>query len=182
MVTAQDIKRDLPNFPDEVIEIWLLPIANQQGMGWPPPNPFESSDWKWVLGEKNLDWWKKVKWTLEDTDCSFEKLAGGTQHTIQKMLDAHIGGEKNAYDAAPERFFDQLKHILKNGTFPKPIIIVPVKSGLSVIDGNNRIAAHACALSPSLPAGLLEKIGGQLPSPTQQAWHGKHSEGEMLEE
>jgi hypothetical protein len=48
------------------------------------------------------------------------------------MLAAHIDGEKNSYGAAPERFFSQLKHILKNGTFPEPIVIVPVKSGLSV--------------------------------------------------
>ncbi|MET3910146.1 hypothetical protein FXB40_28365 [Bradyrhizobium rifense] len=55
------------------------------------------------------------------------------------------------------RFFDQLDIILEEKKFPKPIVVVPVKSGLSVIDGNNRIAAHAYALSPLLPADHLEK-------------------------
>jgi hypothetical protein len=98
------------------------------------------------------------------------------------MVDAHVGGEKNAYDAAPERFFDQLDIILEEKKFPKPIVVVPMKSGLSVIDGNNRIAAHAYALSPLLPADRLEKAGGLLPSLVQQAWRGTHKDGEMLEE
>jgi hypothetical protein len=98
------------------------------------------------------------------------------------MLDAHVGGEKNTYDAAPERFFDQLDIILAEKKFPKPIVVVPVKSGLSVIDGNNRIAAHAYALSSFLPADRLAQAGGQLPSSTQQAWHGTHRDGEMLDE
>jgi hypothetical protein len=182
MVALADIKKDLPDFPDEILEMWLLPLAEQQGMGWPPPNPFGNNDWQWVLGEKNLDWWKKVDWKLDQTDCSFGNLANGTRHIIRKMLAAHIDGEENAYSAAPDRFLGQLKHILTNGKFPKPVVIVPVKSGLSVVDGNNRIAAHACALSPDMPADLLAKFGGQLPSPMQQVWRGTHRDGEMIEE
>ena len=74
MVVRTDIKKDLPDFPDEVIDMWLLPLANQQGMSWPPPNPFGTSRWQWLLGE-NLDWWKKVDWKLEDTDCSFNAIS-----------------------------------------------------------------------------------------------------------
>ncbi len=33
-IELQDIKKDLPNFPDEVIIDWLLPFANK--LGWPP--------------------------------------------------------------------------------------------------------------------------------------------------
>jgi hypothetical protein len=160
--------------------MWPLPLANQPTTGWPPPNPFGSSRRQWILGEKDLDWWKKVDWKLEETDCSVGKLTRGTQNTIQNMLAAHIDGEENAYGEDPERFFDQLKYILKYGTFSRPIAVVPVKSGLSVVDGNNRIAAHARALSPSLPAGLIQKIGGQVPSHVQQVWRGTHQDGEML--
>jgi hypothetical protein len=182
VVTAADIKKDIPNFPDEVIAMWLLPLANQPTTGWPPPNPFGSSRWKWILGEKDLEWWKKVDWKLEETDCSFSKLARGTQNTIQKMLAAHIDGEDNAYGEDPEKFFRQLKHILKQGKFSKPIAVIPVKSGLSVIDGNNRIASHACAVSESLPAEFIQEIGGQLPSKVQQVWWGTHHDGETLSE
>jgi hypothetical protein len=182
MVTAADIKKDLPNFPDEVIDMWILPLASQSTTGWPPPNPFGSSRWQWILGEKNLDWWKKVNWKLEETDCSFGKLARGTQNTIQNMLASHIDGEENAYGADPERFFNQLVYVLKHGKFCKPIAVVPVESGLSVVDGNNRIAAHACVLSASFPAEFARKGSVQLPSQVQRVWRGTHQDGEMLAE
>jgi hypothetical protein len=38
MTTLQDIKKDLPDWPDDVIDQWLLKLANQTGMGWPPPD------------------------------------------------------------------------------------------------------------------------------------------------
>jgi hypothetical protein len=182
MVVAADIKKDLPNFPDEVIEMWLLPLSSQNGMGWPPPHPYGNSDWRWVLAEKELDWWKKVDWELEEADCSFPNLASGTRRTVQKMIDAHIGGEKNAYGAAPERFHTQLNHVLSHGKFMKPIVVVPVKSGLSVIDGNNRIAAHAYASSKLMTDEMLMERGGKRPTATQLTWRGAHREGEAIED
>jgi hypothetical protein len=45
MTTLQDIKKDLPGWPDDVIDQWLLKLANQSGMGWPPPNPMTGHRW-----------------------------------------------------------------------------------------------------------------------------------------
>ena len=46
---------------------------------------------------------------IRRTDCSFDKLASEDS----------------------EKFFDQLKYILKHGKFSRAIAVVPVKSGLS---------------------------------------------------
>jgi hypothetical protein len=180
MVAVADIKKDLPNWPDEVIEIWLLPLANQQGMGWPPPNPFGASDWQWVLAEKNIGWWKKVDWKLEQKDCSFDKLAHATRRVVNEILQTYAFARKMSNEAAPEAFSRELRHVFDNGRFLRPVVVMSVVSGLSVIDGNNRIAALYCALSP--PDEFFEKVDKQRPSAIQQAWHGVHQDGEMVDE
>jgi hypothetical protein len=39
MLAVVDIKKDLPNWPDDVIDQWLLYFANEPDCGWPPPDP-----------------------------------------------------------------------------------------------------------------------------------------------
>jgi hypothetical protein len=39
MITLADIKKDLPAWPDDVIEQWLLYLARRDDTGWPPPEP-----------------------------------------------------------------------------------------------------------------------------------------------
>lgn len=36
MVDVADIKKDLPAWPDDVIDQWLLYFANEPECGWPP--------------------------------------------------------------------------------------------------------------------------------------------------
>ena len=56
------IIEDLPNFPVDVIEQFLLPYA--EDFGWPPgkrerdPN----NNWKYILRKNDLTYWQKVKW------------------------------------------------------------------------------------------------------------------------
>lgn len=49
MVAITDIKADLPDWPDDVIEQWLLKFANQSEMGWPPPDPMEGHRWEVLI-------------------------------------------------------------------------------------------------------------------------------------
>jgi hypothetical protein len=37
MVTTADIQTDLPAWPVDVIQLWLIEFANDPGMSWPPP-------------------------------------------------------------------------------------------------------------------------------------------------
>jgi hypothetical protein len=49
VVALADIKADLPNWPDDVVDQWVLKLANQSGMGWPPPDPMEGHRWEPLL-------------------------------------------------------------------------------------------------------------------------------------
>ena len=40
MVTLEEIRKDLPDWPDEVISEWLVYLSNREDTGWPPPTPF----------------------------------------------------------------------------------------------------------------------------------------------
>ena len=72
MVELADIKKDLPLWPDDVIEEWLLRLANRSDTGWPPP---ELGDhvWKNILGNKSLSWWRDVNWNLEEIDVALRE-------------------------------------------------------------------------------------------------------------
>ena len=51
MVTLADIKKDLPTWPDDVIEQWLLYLADREDTGWPPPNPLGDHSWAHILSD-----------------------------------------------------------------------------------------------------------------------------------
>jgi hypothetical protein len=178
MVALADIKKTLPNMPDDVIDVWLLPLANQEGMGWPPPNPMGQHRWNYILGEKPLEWWSEVSWQLQKTDCSFSKLSNGSRRTVQQMLAAHVDGVTNLYgklDGEKERFKPALRHIIKHGSFPRPIVTVATPSGLTVVDGNHRMAAFVA--SQSAEDELLKRVGANRPSAEQEIWVGTHADG-----
>jgi hypothetical protein len=48
MVTLADVKKDLPGWPDAVLEEWLVFLANAKDTGWPPPEPL-TGRWKAIL-------------------------------------------------------------------------------------------------------------------------------------
>jgi hypothetical protein len=65
MITVAGIQKDLPNWPADVIEPWLIEFANDPGMGWPPPEPYGDHRWGRLLGQRPLSWRRDVTWTLE---------------------------------------------------------------------------------------------------------------------
>jgi hypothetical protein len=50
MVDVADIKKDLPAWPDDVIDQWLLYFANEPDCGWPPPDSLGDHRWARILG------------------------------------------------------------------------------------------------------------------------------------
>jgi hypothetical protein len=67
MVEMAEIKNDLPDWPDDVIEQWLHYFA--QDCGWPPPEPLGDHRWSGLLGGKPLSWRKKVSWKKKKIKC-----------------------------------------------------------------------------------------------------------------
>jgi hypothetical protein len=49
MVSVADIKKDLPAWPDDVIDQWLHFFANEKDLGWPPPDPLGDHRWGGIL-------------------------------------------------------------------------------------------------------------------------------------
>jgi hypothetical protein len=142
MVAISDIKADLPDWPDDVVEQWLLKFANQPEMGWPPPDPMEGHRWELLITHP-VAWWKDVTWTLETRDCSFDKLSVDARHTMNKMYETLVDGVDNGYggDNSPARFQRQLRILALTGQFERPPVFFPIASGLSPLDGNHRLFA-----------------------------------------
>ena len=145
MIELATIKADLPDWPYEVIKLWLLKLANRgSDTGWPPPEPFGNSAWKHILGEKPLRWWKLVTWKREDRDLNFEALSQDSRSIVNKTLDAHINNKTNVYSTmlnSKARFESAALYIAENGTVPEPLVGMELGDGLSVLDGNHRMAA-----------------------------------------
>jgi len=174
MVTARDIKADLPDWPDEVIEEWLLRLANRPDTGWPPPDDVSQHAWGPILGWRPLAWWKNVTWKLEDHDVGFDALCAGTKQLTARIADDIEKG--NAADNSEARFAEALNHLAKTGAFQKPLVVMKLDDGLSVIDGNHRITALVACQAQ---AETLKKNGRKVPSATQKIWMGTHADGEV---
>jgi hypothetical protein len=56
MVTVEDVKKDLPDWPDDVVDQWLVYFANEPDGGWPPPNPLGDHRWRRLFRGRPLSW------------------------------------------------------------------------------------------------------------------------------
>jgi len=173
-VSLADIKNDLPAWPDDVIEQWLLYLADRDDTGWPPPDPLGHHPWTYILGHRPISWWREVTWTREKIDCSFASLSQSTKAIVTRMLAEVTSG--NVEQSTKRRFDSAFHYILNNAAFPKPLITMKVGDGLCILDGNHRAAAF-CGLQ-KMPAEQFEQRGLQKSSQVQEVWVGTHSRGE----
>ena len=174
-VSLADIKRDLPHWPDEVIELWLFYLANRGDTGWPPREPLGNHAWAFILGFRPLSWWREVSWKREKTNCGFLSLCQGTKSIVASMLREKADGSID--QETRRRFKKAADYMMKNGVFEKPLIAMRLPDGLSIIDGNHRISAF-CGLQET-PAESLEQRGLKKPAPDQVLWIGTHSREEV---
>jgi hypothetical protein len=136
MVTVADIQKDLPDWPDDVIEQWLLYFANEADCGWPPPDPLGDHRWKRLLGGRPLSWWKNVTWSKQTVSCDLASLSNKSRDIASAMI-AEIGN-RTADDGTRQRYQNAMQYILEHGAFPGSIIAMKVPSGMHVLDGNHR--------------------------------------------
>jgi hypothetical protein len=54
MITVADIQKDFPDWPAGVIDPWLIELANDPGMGWPPAAPYGDHRWGRLLGQRSF--------------------------------------------------------------------------------------------------------------------------------
>jgi hypothetical protein len=175
MVSVADIKKDLPDWPDEIIDDWLLYFANEPDGGWPPPEPLGDHRWAGILGDRPLSWWKAVTWEKESVACSLDCLAPKTQAIASQMI-AETGSGK-ADPETKRRYQQALQPILDTGAFFKPLVAMKFTEGLLVLDGTHRIGAFCGA--QGLPDAWFAKVKKKRPPLEQDVWIGTHSDGEV---
>jgi hypothetical protein len=136
------IKKELPDWPDAVLNEWLVFLANRDDTGWPPPEPLTGA-WQAILGGRPLAWWRNVTWTEKSVECGLNNLAPKTRGIVTTMRAEINAG--TADDGTKRRFNEALFYILHNGTFPNPVSAMEVGGQVHVLDGNHRIAALTAA-------------------------------------
>jgi hypothetical protein len=175
MFTVADIQKDLPDWPTDVVDQWLLYFANEPDGGWSPPDPLGVHRWNGILGGRPLSWWKHVTWNRQTVSCGLASLSDKSRGIASATI-ADIGS-RTADDATRRRYQNAMQYILEHGEFPGSVIAMQVPSGLQVLDGNHRMAAF-CGLQVMSDA-FFEKPNRKKASLEQEMWIGTHSAGEV---
>ena len=135
------IKKDLPNFPDEVIKEWLEPLA--VGRGWSP----EESNWYAIMNYKSLDFWKKLLWQKKKVNISEIQLNEDSKLIIGSMYEAICKKKENNYskvmgNKGKEKYLKITDYLNNNGgVWSKPIILLEDNGSYFIADGNHRYFA-----------------------------------------
>lgn len=133
MTNIELIKSDLPNTPDDVIDVWLLPHSKRQGFGWPPRI---DNEWRYVLGlGRDLSYFQKMHWELREIKITPENLTPNSLSLIQSLYQVHsLKGL--------ERVANSMAYIKEHGKFPRPIVLEETSKGYDILDGSHRITAY----------------------------------------
>lgn len=137
------IKHDLPQFPSDVAEKWLLPIARRPGFGWPPTT---TNDWRFVLGRDNdLSYLKGLAWRRQELELTPPLFDAKVMKMIVGLFQAHVLNEPNIYSMSmtdgAERFQNCCMYLKNHGTFPWPIVLQRLGTKYHVLDGAHRLCA-----------------------------------------
>lgn len=140
------IKASLPNFPDQVIESWLLPFAIERG--WPPylaDGHTASKGWEYLLLMKPKAFWLACTWSLQSIDLSLSDLSPLSRQAISDLSKAILVQEQNPCSNiinSKERLSRALAYLRRHEQHAAPPILVELQGGYSVADGNHRLAAY----------------------------------------
>jgi len=144
------IKEDLPKFPDDFIEQWLVPFSKD--IGWPPRTDLSGcicggwDGWYGILRSKNLDYWKNLDWRKEKIALTPDDLVVKDRKMITSLVLANVCNEVNIYShpvlKSKERFDSIFCYIRKVGTFPKTVALEKLNDKYRLIDGCHRLASY----------------------------------------
>lgn len=136
-----DLQNLFPNFPEEVLTLWLLPYAEGERMGLPPTHP----RWDAILHQHDLQFWQQKQWTREEQNFNEVTFSASTLEMTPVMRSSYRF-EQGAPMYTPEaqrdrRYLDPLEYLVNHGTFPEPICLLEEEGAHTVIDGSHRFAA-----------------------------------------
>jgi len=144
----QQIKSTLPNFPDEVIETWLLPFAVSEG--WPPvigSDGVPLKRWRYLLGRKPLSEFKTLSWSKVTKHISIHEFDRESLSSLIQIFEAAILGCDNLMSLSihdlKQRFDNIVNYIQQNGKMPNaPILYLNDMKKYEIFDGNHHLSAY----------------------------------------
>ncbi len=168
---CKKIKNDLQNFPDEVIESWLEPFAQQYG--WPLPDPIRAVVFGDLNGSEISLIWDKQPIMINLLNLPLTDLETKKMSVLYKTLlnfEESDGGnleecKRNHFD--PGKFKRVYEYCKASATTLDTLFLYERKSGKStaynVIDGNHRFIAYKY---------WVEKMGNNI-TKQQSVWIAK---------
>jgi hypothetical protein len=175
MVSVTDIQKDLPDWPEDIIEQWLHYFSNEPDCGWPPPEPLDNHRWSRLLGGRPLSWWKNVTWKKEKVKCELASLSPKARADVADIVARMKSGAADA--GTRKRVAQPWIFIKDHAVFPRPLVTMRIPGGLSLLDGSHRMAAFN--MVQELDSAQFEKINKKKPALEQDVWVGTHSDGEV---
>jgi hypothetical protein len=175
MVSIENIQKDLPGWPEDVIEQWLLYFANEPDCGWPPPEPLGDHRWGRILGGRPLSWWKNVTWKRQKVKCTLCALSKKARDDVTEIVAQMKSGTADA--STKKRVAQPWLYLKDHATFPRALVTMNKPDGLSLIDGSHRMAAFC--MVQELPKSEFDKINKRKAPLKQHVWIGAHSAGEL---
>lgn len=138
--------KDLPNFPEDVVEQFLLPYAEE--LGWPPGKCENdpSNHWKYILRLNDLTYWRQVRWNKKTLKLFPLKLLPKDLEIVVGLMRANVQGQINIYSItmpnSKERFERICTYLKNEGVYPRTVAIEQIGDRFRIIDGSHRLAAY----------------------------------------
>lgn len=137
----QTLRRDLPQFPEEVLNEWIAPCA--RGNGWPPIG----SVWVNVLLGLPIYAWAAMTWTEEDRPLDWGDLSSDSVRIVRRLYDAHFNRDPAAAALVPQggfaRVMSAMAYLQEHGVMPGHIAVAEGPDGrLALADGYHRATAY----------------------------------------
>ncbi len=130
--------QDLPNFPEEVRQLWIRDCIRRGG--WPPRRGHE---WETSFLDEPLAYWQGVIWTREQVWLRRDRLTDRSQFSLY-MLEPVLRGANTAAarvmtDSIP-RYTAAMDYILAHRAIPGVLIVRDV-GAYDILDGGHRATA-----------------------------------------
>ena len=154
------LKKDLVNFPDDIIRDWLVPLT--PFTAWPPDCSLPK--WRGILLGEQLEFWLSITWDKRRVNLSDASLVERSKDVIRQMYDAHVMGADNAFLDHPtsnNSFIFSLQHLLRHDSFKEPLILLKRDNKYELADGHHRYLSFVVAneiyqLSKSTSTDVVE--------------------------
>lgn len=140
-MTIEILKPDLPNMPDEVIDVWLM--THYRRFGWPPTaNP----QWKYIFGlGRPLEYFQHMNWERAGLELTPHLLTPKALQVIVGLVETHYFHRDTVFartmSDSRERLENCMAYLKEHGTFPRPVILHATPQGYEILDGNHRMTA-----------------------------------------